>query len=213
MKTFFTLTASSFLFFISCGTESKQETTSQTEKQQEFVCTYSYVHDSTRVNWTAYKFTEKKGVKGTFDSVVVEGVANGAISPLDVFANVSFRILSSSVNTNDAARDKKILNYFFGKMIATNEISGKMVSVNEKGEAEVLIKMNNVEHNVQGVFTIKENKVSLQVEINMNHWNGQEAIASLNKECYELHKGDDGKSVLWPDVSVQIETTLQKICE
>lgn len=213
MKTFFILSAASVLLFISCGTESNNENTEQTEKQQRPVCTYSYLHDSTHVNWTAYKFTEKKGVKGTFDSVVVEGVANGAISPFDVFANMSFRILSSSVNTNDAARDQKILNYFFGKMIATSEISGKIVSVNEKGEAEVLIKMNNVEHNVLGVFTIQENKVSLQVEINMDHWNGQSAIASLNKECYELHKGEDGKSVLWPDVSVQIETTLQKICE
>ncbi|CAG0999490.1 MAG: hypothetical protein HND27_04455 [Bacteroidetes bacterium] len=213
MKTFFIPAAFSVLLFISCGTENNKEITKQTEKQNTLVCTYSYIHDSTHVNWTAYKFTEKKGVKGTFDSVVVEGVANGATSPFDVFANVSFRIIPSSVNTNDAGRDKKILNYFFGKMMATNKISGKIVSINEKGEAEVLIKMNNVEHNVWGVFTVQENKVSLQVEINMDYWNGQAAIASLNKECYELHKGEDGKSVLWPDVSVQIETTLQKICE
>lgn len=200
------------LTIFSCGTPQANEDANSSNTPKETVCTFSCISDSTHVNWTAYKFTEKKGVKGTFNNVEIEGLNNEAENVFDVFKNASFRIQTASVNTNDVGRDQKIINHFFKMMKAPEEISGKIISISENGIAELLLTFNGEEHSVSGTLTAIENKVTLQVELSLNNWNGQKAIASLNKVCYDLHKGEDGKSVLWPDVSVLVETTIIKKC-
>ena len=52
----------------SCGGEKKTtEDTTQPEKS----CFYSYNAGSTVLEWTAFKFTEKTGVKGTFNKITI----------------------------------------------------------------------------------------------------------------------------------------------
>jgi hypothetical protein len=208
---YFTATLITLIIF-SCGTTQTSEDADTSETPEAVTCTYSYINDSIHVSWTAYKFTEKKGVKGTFNTVMVEGINNKAESVFDVFKNASFNIQTASVNSNDASRDQKIINHFFKIMEATDEISGKIVSISENGTTELLLSINGEERSVSGTLTATDNKVVLQVELNLDNWNGQNAIASLNKVCYDLHKGEDGKSVLWPNVSVLVETTLIKKC-
>ncbi|MCE9501370.1 MAG: hypothetical protein K8R21_12860 [Leptospira sp.] len=43
-------------------------------------CDYSYNPSATSVQWTAYKFTEKTGVKGTFKKITVTGQKKSAAS-------------------------------------------------------------------------------------------------------------------------------------
>ncbi len=45
------------------------------------------------------------------------------------------------------------------------------------------------------------------------NWNGDDAIASLNKVCEYLHKGEDGVSKLWSVVELNIEAILNKNCD
>ena len=63
------------MFLASCGGNEKpaEQAVEQPEIQPKEVCTYSYNEESTEVLWVAYKYTDKVGVKGVFDSIMVEG--------------------------------------------------------------------------------------------------------------------------------------------
>jgi ABC-type glycerol-3-phosphate transport system substrate-binding protein len=55
----------------SCGGDKK---TVEDSSQQEKNCFYSYNSGSTVLEWTAFKFTEKTGVNGTFNKITIEGM-------------------------------------------------------------------------------------------------------------------------------------------
>ena len=69
------------------------------------------------------------------------------------------------------------------------------------------------EKNRKVEFTVKDNSVELNANINVKDWNGAEAIKALNKACEEKHTGKDKESVLWPDVDVLVRTRLIKDCK
>ena len=72
----------------------KKETDSTVETTQEVKnCTYQYAKDSTRVAWTAYKFTEKVGVGGKFDEFEVTGNTSGQ-TPEEIVQSISFKKVS-----------------------------------------------------------------------------------------------------------------------
>lgn len=216
MKNLFLTTISiSFLTIItSCGggNESTTENEVKDTVAAEPVCTYSYNHSTTGVYWTAFKFTEKTGVKGKFDSIEVSGYSDNVETVTDLVHNTSFTIYTSSVNSENLERDQKIMESFFGKMVNTSAITGTIMGVVDN-IATIKLKLNNIEKEITGKVTMEGELMKINVALNMNDFNGQDAIASLNKVCNDLHKGTDGKSVLWPDVEVIIETTLNKTCE
>lgn len=186
----------------SCGnnaTEEVQEETSQT--------TYSYDASQTEVGFTAYKFTKKAGVGGTFGEVNITGNGEGA-NAIDVIAGMKFSIPTSSLNTNDEGRDAKILQYFFGTL-NTETITGEVESINEDENTLTLaITMNNQTHNVVGEYTVDGDDFSFLADINVEDWSGAPAIEALNEVCKDLHTGEDGVSKLWPDVTITFKTKL-----
>lgn len=42
------------------------------------------------------------------------------------------------------------------------------------------------------------------------YWNALEALAALNKVCFELHKGPDGVSKTWEEVAIEVSTYLRE---
>lgn len=216
MKNLFFTTISLFFLTVltSCGGENKTAIESEVKDTvaSEPVCKYSYNHSTTGVYWTAFKFTEKTGVKGKFDSIEVSGYTDNAETITDLVHNTSFTIYTSSVNSDNPERDKKIAESFFGKMMNTSTITGTIMGIMDN-TATIKLKLNDVEKEVMGNVSMEGEILKINVALNMNDFNGQEAIASLNKVCSDLHKGTDGKSVLWSDVEVMIETTLNKTCE
>jgi polyisoprenoid-binding protein YceI len=203
--------------FASCGGGEKKEETPKTdtvavEEKKEQKCTYAYVHDSTTVKFTAYKFTEKAGVNGYFDSVVVTGTHDSDTAH-QVINGASFTVFVSSVETNDKGRNEKIVKHFFGKMVNTNEITGTVKSVSGDGtKVTFLIKMNDIENEVEAPATWDGERVTLKTDINLEKWNGQAAIDGITKACKANHTGTDGVTKVWPDVTIVITTTLSKIC-
>ena len=211
-KLFFTAVTSAMLL-ASCGAPTAKEETSikQPEKTSE-VCTYSYNHSMSTLKWTAFKTTEKIGVSGTFKSIEV-GTTNASENAIDVLQNAEFRIPIKSVDTKNEDRDGKIAKHFFGIMTETSEITGSLKELTADGTCILMIKMNNVDHEVQGTYTLNDQNLSLQATIDLANWEGQEAIASLNGVCNDLHKGADGISKLWPEVKLEISTTFDKNCK
>ncbi len=197
-------------FLISCGGENKQESTESVETVKE-TCTYSYAADSTTLKWTAYKFTKRAGVSGTFNHIAVNNTKADK-NPFDVLVGADFSIHTPSVNSGNAERDPKLVEFFFNKLSDTEMIKGKIVSVNGE-DAVVTIIMNGKSVDVVGKVTIEGNKVSLSTSVNMADFEGLDAIALLNEVCSAKHTDEDGESKLWPDVDIVVSTVLKKECK
>lgn len=202
------------LLLTSCGGENHDtettETTADSTVIAEPVCTYSYNPESTTIGWTAYKFNEKAAVGGTFDELEISSTGSDA-SVLDIVAGASFKVNTSSVNSNNPDRDQKLVASFF-EVLNTPAIVGNIVSAAD-GAGMVVVTLNEIEKEVAFTYTLEEEVFNMNFEINLEDFNGQDAVASLNEVCNDLHKGADGVSKLWPDVSVTLETTFTKTCE
>ncbi|GAB4376476.1 MAG: YceI family protein [Salibacteraceae bacterium] len=200
------------------STESEKDTSTeavQAEAQSKEVCTYSYDPQSTEVLWVAYKFTNKTGVNGTFKTVNVSGVSS-ADSPAAMLQGAKFEIMTESIDSGDPTRDPKIKEFFFGNLEGSDKITGAITAV-EGGEKEGSIKaklmLNGVEKEVGGSYTYDDAKLEARFELNMEDFGAMKGIAELNKACEDLHKGPDGSSKLWPDVTVFVSTTPVKNCK
>ena len=185
--------------------ETKTESTVETAATQNFVVK----PEGTSVKWTAYKTTEKKPVGGVFKILNFDN-KKGA-TPQEALNNLSFSIPVSSVFTNDATntRDAKIITSFFGAMLDTEILKGTIKVNNNAYVASIT--MNGVTKDLPLTVSItEERRVSMTGTMNLNDWNALGALESLNKVCFDLHKGPDGVSKTWEDVAIEVNTFLRK---
>lgn len=202
------------LLFACGGGETKTESPAplvvDTVKQE--VCTYSLVKDSVKVFWTAYKLSQKTPVTGRFMSPVVTGDTL-AENAYEVFKNTTIEVLVANQSSKDADRDKKIAESFFGKMVSTSSIVGVVKRVSMDGAVVVALKMNGVEKEYTGVFDLEGDWAKCTLDINVEDFNGAEALKSLNTVCKERHTGTDGVNKLWPDVRIMVQALVKKECK
>lgn len=201
---------------VSCGSQEEHKEEADVKVKEIENCVYSYNPDKTDLKFTAYKFIRKAGVSGTFTGMQVEGELSGAV-PKDILESISFSIPTSTVETNNADRNKKIDSLFFGELAGTHMITGEVVKLDEsKGEATLSVTMNDITNEVNGAYTLEDNKFTFSAEINVNEWDAQEGIKALNEACKDLHtdvENGDTESKLWPDVTLEFETVLDKKCD
>lgn len=207
----------SVISFISCGSGETEKQTKETltTEQSEPICFYEFdAEAATSVKWTAFKTEAKVGVGGQFDNVTVTaGTKSTKIT--DILEEIKFSIKTASTNTNNEARDKKIINSFFGTMASTDLILGQVKSAegdNKNGKCTFLITMNDVEKEAVLNYSVEDNVIKLTGEIDINNWNGKTALDALNKVCSAKHKGEGNKSITWPNVELTISTALKKDC-
>jgi hypothetical protein len=110
----------------SCSSEPKTENiTEKKNEEKKASCTYALgPGGSASVNWTAFKFTEKVGVGGTFDQCRVGGNKNITEDLPGLINGTQFIILTGSINSKNPERDTKIVKSFFGAMTGGDNISG-----------------------------------------------------------------------------------------
>ena len=170
---------------------------------------YLYSIDTTGVSvvWTAYKFSNKVGVSGTFDTITLNK-KNGDGSVENILNKLNMSISATSINSENPIRDFKINTYFF-KVFNTSAITGTILKA-KNGEGIVDLNMNRVSKKVPFSYALKNDTIRLFTHLDLGYWKGEEALNVLNKECYELHKGADKVSKLWPDVDVVIKLPMTK---
>lgn len=178
-------------------------------------CVFSVDSSLTKVQFAAFKFTEKTRVEGKFDSIQIIG--NPSASNLsELGRKVKFSIDINSLNTGNPDRDGKIKKFFFGEMKNTQALTGYFRNIkfaNNSGQAELILKMNQRERSVPVSFTLSENDFNLKGKIDVLDWNAQKSLESLNRECNALHTGKDGVSKLWSEVEIFLTTQLKKSCK
>ncbi len=175
------------------------------------LCRFDFDPTQAKLQWTAYKFTERLGVSGTFNSIRTEN-ARTATKPEEVFAEAEFIVDAASVNTNNPDRDKKIYYAFFAAMKNKGEIRARVESVSANN-ATLLLKINGIEKKVSAtVRRVDGAGLEVAFRLDIAEFNALSPLAALNLACKDLHKGKDGQSKLWPDIDVKITAKLSPVC-
>jgi hypothetical protein len=197
-------------FFVSCSAPVKSESINEPEeKQLSEKQEYVYTLGEVLIKWTAFKHTAKAQVGGAFKSAVVKGFTESTNLNTAV-SGVTFEIPVNSTSTNDTVRDYKIVNSFFRTMVNTDNITGKIISLDNNGTGLLTINMNKVE--VQKSFTWEMDQATKEIyiktAIDVLNWGAQSSLDALNEVCLEQHTGPDGKNILWPNVDITIIVDL-----
>lgn len=176
-------------------------------------CSFAYNPSTTELKWTAFKFTKKVGVGGTFNTVAVQNNSQGN-TVTDTINGFSFSIDTDSVNSANEERDARIRKFFFGSMKDSKTITGKLEDLDSNGNGQLAITMNGIEKEIPIHYKIvNENEVEAWGTLDLSNWKADSAIKALNQECKDLHKGEDGISKLWPDIELRVYTKLDKNCD
>ena len=179
------------------------------EAPKKEVPTKGYIVEAktTTINWTAYKTTSKIPVKGVFTKINFENAKYGK-SSFDALNGLKFSIPVSSLFTKDTIRDGKLKKFFFGVMDKTDLLSGT-INMNNETSGTVDLTMNGMTQTLPITYMISDQMVTMEALMDIDNWNAQSAIASLNEVCKELHTGEDGVSKTWSEVKIDIATYLK----
>ncbi|MEC3908302.1 YceI family protein [Tamlana sp. 2201CG12-4] len=190
----------------SCKNE-KKETKTEAPAEDTSIEKFVVKPEATSVKWTAYKTTEKLAVGGEFSVIKFENKEGATIQ--EALNNLAFSIPISNLFTKDEGRDAKIKASFFGAMLDTEFIKG---TIKHNGNSVVAsLTMNGVTHDLPlKILITDERRISMTGTMNLKDWNALGALESLNKACFDLHKGPDGVSKTWEDVAIEINTYLRK---
>ena len=187
----------------SCKSDKKKKTEKTTAKK----ATFSLNTANNSVNWTAFKTTDKIPVKGTFKKVNITKNGEGNTAK-EAIQNTEFAIPVSSIFSNLSDRDFKLRKFFFGIMDNTKLLSGKL-TLTDDSNGVASITMNGITKDLPFTYTLIEKEFKLNATMNLETWNAQKAIKSLNAICKDLHKAADGISKTWNEVDINITSVFQ----
>lgn len=178
-------------------------------------CTYSVDPNGISVVWTAFKFTEKTGVNGHFNTRKVSGPTS-APSPIALAKGLSMEIDATSVDTDNPARNATIGEFFFGKFKPSAKIEASVADVqggDQMGVIVMKITMNGVTRAVPFKYTAtQEGEVVAKASIDMLDFALKDAHDSIHQTCETQHTGKDGVSKTWTDVDLTVSGKFAKSC-
>ena len=164
------------------------------------VKTYSVIGETSLVKWTAYKTTDKIAVKGKFNTINITN-SKKATTVEEALNGILFSIPVGSIFSNDAIRDSKLKQFFFDVMKNTEFISGTF-EINDTGSF-ANITMNGISKTIPINLKIDGQTATFNNTLKLNNWELNDALTSLNKACFDLHKGPDGVSKTWDEVEIE----------
>lgn len=178
-------------------------------------CTYSTDPNDIKVQWTAYKFTKKTAVKGTFIQRKVNG-PNSAKSLGDLAIGLSMDIDGASIESGDPGRNVTIKQFFFGEFNPPFKMSAKVAGFmgsDTGGNLQISINMNGVTKTLPFAYSVTpDGKFEAKSGFDMNSFNLSGPFNSIHDACETLHTGEDGVSKTWPDVDLLITAKFKKEC-
>jgi polyisoprenoid-binding protein YceI len=181
----------------------------------EAACTYSLDPASVKVQWTAFKFTNKTGVSGGFNKVQLSGTRS-AKTLSDLAKGLRMEIDGTSIESGDPARNATVSEFFFQQFKPTGKIIGEAVEVtgdDKSGVVKIKISMNSTSQLVPFAYTIGDKgAVEAKGTMDMMDFSLQSAYDTLHQACEEKHVGPDGVSKTWTTVDLKITGSYQEKC-
>ena len=169
--------------------------------------------NSMNVNWKAYKTLGKIGVGGKFTSVAYTPHALEGKNFKELFVGSKVNIDLSKIDTGNPGRDETLVKSFFsvlkGKAVTAEIIDIKKTDKHEKGKPrtgnlDVKITMNEKTLTIPMKYVYTDGKFNANGTIDLLDFAAGDALTSINKSCYDLHKGKT-----WSDVSIGFSTTVE----
>jgi polyisoprenoid-binding protein YceI len=166
------------------------------------------------VEWTAYKTAKKVGVSGTFESVTYKPVAKSGENFRSILVGSSVSIDTKSVNTKHESRDATLSKFFF-EMMSQKNIEAKIVDIKadksekgapRRGVLSVEIEMNGIKKTVPMKYSFSDGLFAAEGVIDILDFKADKALASIAKECFDLHEGKT-----WSEVSIGFKTKIEAI--
>lgn len=189
---------------VSCGSSSTENKNAKQSAQVDG--DFTIYPERASLRWTAFKFTERVGVSGTFSDVTTTDAKKGTSVPA-CLEKMNFKVNTSSIDSNSEERDGKVQKFFFGTMKGGDSIEGQFGTFNGDGNSgiyQVNLVLNKYRNAVDFEYTVDDKEIVLKGKINLADFDAQKSVDSINKKCEVLHKGSDGISKLWPDVDVEV---------
>ncbi|NQY12045.1 MAG: hypothetical protein HRT71_21320 [Flavobacteriales bacterium] len=196
------------MFMYACGGEDAGSD-DKAEDVKPVVCSYSFIADSTKVTWTAFKTSAKVGVPGTFNTIKFKTIPS--LDPADVLTSASFVADKGTPNTDNPVRDTTLTENFFN-LLEGDGISGKVISAVD-GNGVIEVSINNVSKEYDFTYSLTDLQYKIQFDINLDSLGADAALDGIHEACGLLHKGEDGISALSPIVSIEVVSTLQEDCK
>lgn len=226
MKKLIYILALPALLLTACGGEEKKEEPNKNQADEAGggkgndapaeSCSFMLDKESgITIKWEAYKHTAKVPVSGYFEDITVTSTSShpeftGAME------NINLSINTHSINTQDTSRDRKIEQFFFDVLTATETIDGSLKDVEgnmSAGNGTLSMKFNSIEGSLPFDYKVNGEDVTIIATMDLKKWEALEAVASLNEVCKEKHTGDDGITKVWDDVKIVISGKIKKDCE
>ena len=193
---------------IACNNDKKTNTESATKPAEKAVQKDIVIdNQAVSINWTAYKTTEKKPVKGKFTKYMLSVSKGNDIKT--VLDNAKMTIVVNSINSGNEGRDAKLVKSFFGTMTATQNLIGTLKMTSETA-GMVSFRMNAITFDFPVTINSDENAATISGVMNLDNWKAQAAITALNIVCKDKHKGADGISKTWSDVAISVTIPFKK---
>ncbi len=167
--------------------------------------------NSISVDWKAYKSLGKIGVGGKFTDVAYTPTALEGKNFASLLVGSKVSINTTKIDTGNPARDETLVKFFFGKMSGAIEATIKDIKADKRvkgkprtGSLEVMIEMNKKSLIIPMKYNYDNEKFKAKGVIDLFDFGAKDALSSINKSCYDLHKGKT-----WSDVTIGFETTIK----
>jgi len=168
---------------------------------------FRIIPEETIITWTAYKTTSKIPVSGIFKEVIADSNHSGT-TVYKAIDGLKFSLPISGIFSQSNLRDTKIKKFFFGNMLNTAKISGK-ISLSNNNLGFVKITMNGISKELPITFTIENQLIVIDAIMDLNNWESQVALEALNEACEDLHTGPDGETVTWSEVKINVTSKVR----
>jgi len=164
------------------------------------------------VSWKAYKTPSKVGVSGVFDNTKYTAIAPKGNNFREIFVGSSIIIDTTSVNSKNSGRDVKLVKFFFEQMTSQN-ITAKIIDIKsdkrvrgkpKTGVMSVSVTMNGITRTVPMAYIFNKGDLQATGNIDLFDFSASKALNSINKACFDLHKGKT-----WSDVTIGFQTNIK----
>ena len=164
------------------------------------------------VTWKAYKTLAKVGVAGAFTSVKYVPITKEGANFKELLVGSTVSIDVTQINTNNPTRDETLVKMFF-KQLKSTTIEGKIVATKADkrvkgkpytGMLDVELSFNSKTLTIPMKYIYTKEHFFAEGTLDLFDFAASDALTSINKSCYDLHKGKT-----WNDVSIMFATNIK----